>query len=221
MKDKAKKIIRKFIKDESGASVIVEATFIFPIMFFVLFFLIFFGNAYYLKANIDSCVSRAALEGASLVQDPFSEYVNGTKDPADLKNVEVSPYRYLFGSMSSIENQIGKKVKDSIESSSGLLSGMNPKVKNTDIAKFKNKVIYSTFIVKVDYRVQFPWRFIYYDEPTILNFVSRAEEAINDTPEFIRNTDMVLDMLDSNTTYQKICDKFGKVKEFINNFVKK
>ena len=89
------------------------------------------------------------------------------------------------------------------------------------IAKFNNKVLYSTFIVKVDYSITLPWRFIFSSEPTVIRLCSRAEEPINDTPEFIRNTDMVLDMLDSSTTYKKICDKFGKVKNFINNFVQK
>lgn len=220
-KNKAKNAIEKFLKDESGASTIVEATFVFPIMFFVLFFLIFFGNTYYLKANIDSIVNRAAIEGALLVQDPFTEYVNGTKKAGELNKAQITPYRYIFGNMKSFESQISRKVKKSVTSSSGLLSGMNPKIKNSEIAKFNNKVLYSTFIVKVDYSITLPWRFIYFSEPTVIRLCSRAEEPINDTPEFIRNTDMVLDMLDSSTTYKKICDKFGKVKNFINNFVQK
>lgn len=220
-KNRAKNAIGYFFKNESGASTIVEATFVFPIMFFVLFFLIFFGNVYYIKANIDSVVSRAALEGALLVQDPYTEYVNGSKNADDLKNVQVSPYRYIFGNMKAIESQIGSKVSKSVKGSSGLLSGMNPKIKNSDIARFNNKVVYSTFIVKIDYSVQLPWRFIFSSQPTIIRLCARAEEPVNDTPEFIRNTDMVLDMLDSSTTYKKICDKFGKVKDFINSFVQK
>lgn len=219
--NKTKNAIRRFVKDESGASTIVEATFVFPIMFFVLFFLIFFGNVYYIKANVDSIVSRAAIEGALLVQDPFTEYVNGTKKADELGKAQITPYRYIFGNMKSMESQISKKVTESVKSSSGLLSGMNPKIKNSDVAKFDNRVLYSTFIVKIDYSVTLPWRFIFSSEPTIIRICSRAEEPVNDTPEFIRNTDMVLDMLDSSTTYKKICDKFGKVKEFINSFVQK
>ena len=219
--NKTKNAIRNFIKDEGGASTIVEATFVFPIMFFVLFFLIFFGNVYYIKANIDSIVNRAAVEGALLVQDPFTEYVNGTKKADDIKKAQITPYRYIFGNMKSMESQIASKVKDSVKSSSGLLSGMNPKIKNSDVAKFNNQVLYSTFIVKIDYSVTLPWRFIFSSEPTVIRLCSRAEEPVNDTPEFIRNTDMVLDMLDSSTTYKKICDQFGKVKNFINSFVQK
>ena len=72
-------MISKFLKDEKGAVTIVEATFVFPIAFFVLFFLMFYGNAYYLKASVDSVVCQAAIDGAMQIQDPFLAYVNGEK----------------------------------------------------------------------------------------------------------------------------------------------
>lgn len=222
MKNKLKNLIKKVIENESGASEIVEATFVFPIIFFVLFFLIFFGNAYYVKANVDSVVSKAALKGALQVQDPYMEFVNGEAGNTTIESIEIAPYRYLFGGdMSRITNKISQEVKDSIKKSSGLLGGMNPKIKNSDVAKFNNKVLYSTFIVHVEYSIEFPWRFIYSSKPTIVKYASRSEEPVNDTVEFIRNTDMVLDMLDGNETYQKICDKFGKVKEFLENLAAK
>ena len=46
------------LRDETGAVAIVEATFVFPIMFFVLFFIMMMGNIYYQQARIDDIVSR-------------------------------------------------------------------------------------------------------------------------------------------------------------------
>lgn len=52
------------LRDETGAVAIVEATFVFPIMFFVLFFIMMMGNIYYQQARIDDIVSRYAIIGA-------------------------------------------------------------------------------------------------------------------------------------------------------------
>ena len=42
---------------ENG-TVIIEATFVFPIMFIILFFLIYMGNAFYMKAQVESVVEH-------------------------------------------------------------------------------------------------------------------------------------------------------------------
>ena len=74
MKHKIKNI-KNSIKDENGL-VIVEATIVFPIMFFVLFFIIFIGNMYFEQAKIDSIVSTYAVKGAEYVADPNLYYVD-------------------------------------------------------------------------------------------------------------------------------------------------
>ena len=47
------KSIRNRIKDESGVVPIVEATIVFPVMFFILFFIIFIGNMYFTLQCLD------------------------------------------------------------------------------------------------------------------------------------------------------------------------
>ena len=60
------------LNSENG-TVIIEATFVFPIMFIILFFLIYMGNAFYMKAQVESVVEQKAIQGAAYCADPILE----------------------------------------------------------------------------------------------------------------------------------------------------
>ena len=98
---------------EDGEVTIVEAVFIFPIMFIVLIFLIYLGNAYYIKAQVESIVAREAVSGAAYCADPFLSYIkNNGKAPGinDLEKtggVWIEPYRFLVGGFGGGNGMIG------------------------------------------------------------------------------------------------------------------
>ena len=60
--------IKDILLDESGAMVIVEATFVFPIMFFVIFFLFFMGFCVFLKCFQEKifCVSGSKIPSSDI-----------------------------------------------------------------------------------------------------------------------------------------------------------
>ncbi len=217
-------IIRRFIKNEKGAVQIVEAAFVFPIMFIILFLLIYMGNAYYVKAQVESVVETYALEGAGYCSDPILETIKQTGSVPSLSSLKTEPYRYIFGGMNDIEAQIGAAVEDEVNSQhSSFFRNMSPQIKTptANIAKFNNYVVYSTFSVEVKYVVEFPIRFLGADAPTMLTINSRAEVPVNDTAEFIRNTDMVIDLFHGTKIGQSISDVFGKINDFISSFASK
>ena len=226
MKDKIKNITKK-MKDENGL-VIVEATIVFPVMFFVLFFIIFIGNMYYEQAKVDDIVLRYSVKGAECVADPFQydmELTNAV--PTDVDSLDIEPYRYILGSItdgsiSNVEDKISQAVKDEINDSS-LIFFSNSKANivssdNDKIATFKNYVVYSTFVVQVNYEIKFPIRFLGDEHPTILHMSSRSEVPVSDSPEFIRNVDMVVDLLDGTSTGDTIKSIFEKINGFIGQF---
>ncbi len=224
------KNIKERIKNENGM-VIVESAIVFPVMFFVLFFIIFIGNMYYEQAKVDNIVLTYATKGAQYVADP-SLYTmdHGGNVPNDVNGLDIEPYRYIIGSISNgsvadIERKLSEQVKNEINKG-GLIFFSNSKTNvigsdNGQIAKFKNYVVYSTFVVQVNYEVKFPIRFLGAENPTIAKLSSRAEVAVNDAPEFIRNVDMVVDLLDGSKTAENIKSIFDKINGFIDKFTKK
>ena len=228
MKDKTNSIRQK-IKNEKGL-VIVEAAIVFPVMFFVLFFILFIGNMYYEQAKVDSIVLTYATKGAQYVADPnLHSMDDGYTVPAIVSDVDVNPYRYLPGGVfdgviSEIENKISSEVQNKITNGSLLFFG-NEKTKvlgsdNEKIATFKNYVLYSTFVVQVNYEIKFPIRFLGESSPTIMKLSSRAEVAVNDVPEFIRNVDMVVDLVEDTGVGKGVANVFNKINSFIKKFSK-
>ena len=224
------KNIKNRIKDEQGIVPIVEATIVFPVMFFILFFIIFIGNIYFEQAKVDDIVMRYAVKGAQCVKDPFEYSINkGNAIPTSTDNLKLAPYRYILGglsgsSISTIEDNISNDVKKEIQDGSMVFfSGSNANYVGTDnekVATFNNYVVYSTFIVQVNYKLKLPIRFLGDDYYTVLNMSSRAEVAIDDCAEFVRNVDMVADLFEDTKAGDTIKSTFKKINSFIEQFSK-
>ncbi|MEN2774827.1 TadE/TadG family type IV pilus assembly protein [Acetivibrio clariflavus] len=210
--------VKSFIKGDNGA-VIIEASIVFPVMFFVLFFLILFGNVIYKQSQINSIVTECAIAGAQYCADPMLAQMeaNGGVVPT---SVDIKPYRYIFGNMGDVEDMIEDRVKRAIAGEMTFFNGMQPVIDESagKIASFNNYVLYSTFSVEVHYQIKFPIRFLGEDTPTIIKSCSRAEIPVVDPAELIRNTDMAIDFLEDTIVGQKIASVFNKVNTFINNF---
>lgn len=229
MKSKTNNIKEK-IRNQNGA-VIVEASIVIPVMFFVLFFIIFIGNMYYEQAKVDEIVLTYATKGAKYVADPsLYDIDNGHPVSKNVDNTDIEPYRYIFGSISEgtiskIEDKISEQVKTKInENSLVLFSNGETRYVGTDnkkVATFKNYVVYSTFVVQVNYEVKFPIRFLGSKDPTVIKLSSRAEVAVSDAPEFIRNVDMVVDLMEGTKASETIKSIFEKIDGFVDKFTKK
>lgn len=212
--------IKEKLKSENGAVQIIEATFVFPIMFIILFFLIYMGNAFFVKAQIQSVVAKNAVIGASYCADPMLQTIKEDGSIPALKEVNLDPYRY-FGDMEGVENEISGKVKEKIENSSiSFFKNMDPVVKPSKdkIAQYHNYILYSSFSVGVECKVKFPIKFLGQDSPYILNIKSFSEVAVDDTGEFIRNTDMVIDYFEDSKLGKGIKSVFEKINGVITNF---
>ena len=197
------------LKNERGAVTIVEATFVFPIMFFVLFFLLFYGNSYYVKSNIDSIVSRYTIAAAAEIADPLLPSVveNGKIESIN----QFQPYRYLD---KKYGDDIIKKYKRKISEEakfSGYFSTMMP-VDVSCKGEYKNYVLYQTVRYNVEYKIQIPIRIIFFEKPTILEYISEDEAPVGDSAEFVLNSNMVFDYLDRTGLPEKINELKDKIK---------
>lgn len=215
--------MRRQLNNERGAVTLLEAAIVFPIMFIVLIFLIYMGNAFYIKTQVDKIVVEKAIKGAAYCADPMLATIEETGKVPGIKELDVKPYRYLFGGMEGVETEIAKEVKEEIEGSyTSFFKNMKPELLANDndepIAKFNNHFLYATFSVNTKCRIGLPIKMLGADEEfsIILNVCS--EVAVNDTSELIRNVDMVIDYFCDTSFGQAVSSVFEKVNEFMQSF---
>ena len=216
----------KKIKDEKGM-LIVEATMVFPVMFLVVFLLFFMGNAYFQKSRIDTIVTQMAYFGSAQCADPLLREIESKGKVPSLKNAdyEIEPYRYILGEigknsgMSKIEGNVESQIQTKIRGlKTGLFSHMKPSASKLD-AEFNNAFVYSTFNVEVNYKIPFPIKMIGMKNYLSLNMSSKCEVPVSDTPEFIRNVNMVEDWVESTEAGQSAIEKTKQIMEKVSEFI--
>lgn len=208
--------MQKRIKDESGM-LIIEATFVYPIMLFVIFFLIYMGNMFYQKAKIESYVAREAIKGAAFYADPLLKGIYATGAIPASSNLSIEPYHYLnlHPEASTETDKLAKSLSDT-----GFFSGMEPSIKPIG-ARVNNYILYATYELEIDYVISFPIRFIFQDDYYKLHFTSRSDLPVVDSAEFIRNTDMVIDYAQHTEmgveVSQTLNEGINKLKDLLDN----
>lgn len=217
-------------RNESGV-IIIEATIVFPVMFIVLFLIMFIGNSYYERAKVDAVVAEYAIKGAQSIVNPIQyQMVMHNQIPTDITDTEFDPYRYLLGEvekgsfMHSVEIEIAQKIKEEIENNSLIFSGaMVPKVtsKEEDMAEFNNYILYATFETQVEYEIHFPIKMMGAKSAPVMKLRSRAEVSVNDVGEFMRNTDMIMDIFDIKNGGKSDEGVFTNIKMFYEKLKKK
>ncbi len=209
----------KIMRDDRGY-VFVEATIVYPIMFFVIIFLIYMGNMFLLRARIDSAVAHEAIVYANYFANPYVRYledndykIENTAKSNDLTN---SLYRYLYKNgkyansdeVATLEKRIGQI---------GFFNNVSPENIKVSAHGINNYVIYQTYEVEASYELKFPIKFIFMDDYWVLYMSAREEAPITDQSEFIRNIDMAVDYIERTEKGNKAIEQFSKLK---NNFDK-
>lgn len=202
------------IQSENG-TVIVEATMIFPLVIMTIIMLLTIGNAYYQRSRVEAIIETKTIDGAAYCSDGLLKMVaDGKTIPTDVKDApEIAPYKYIFSSdtknlIQGVQGEIANEVK---ALDTGYFKGM--KVKN--------------FIINLDYSNYFVTQSVeanatYYIDIPITLFGTRFKIEcsshivipLSDSPEFIRNIDMVLDYIERT----QIDDKFNKIIENVKKF---
>lgn len=204
-------------RNEKGAMTIIEATFVFPIMFFVVFFMIMAGEAYYQHAKVEYYVTAAAINGASRCENPMLGTVldKGTV-PTDPAAADVMPYRYIFtGEANKIAVEIESELQKKVDAMKPLLfKAMRPTDVNVDAVPKLNPLI-STFSVTCEFDVPLPIRMIFSDEDLKFSYSVNVNTSVGDPSEFVRNVSTVADLLERNAAFSEFCGKIRTCMEKI------
>lgn len=202
-------------KNESGV-VFVEAAVVFPVMFLVIFLMIYAGNAYFQKARVEALVTEIAIDGAAYCADPMVRNAEAGSIP-DVSSIDVYPYRAF--DPSGVGDTVGllqTELEERIEGlGDGYFAGMKPDVRSVS-AKYHNGFIYSTFEVDVEYKIVFPIRMLGETENVSLTMSSHASMPVSDTTDLIRNVNMVEDYLEQFGITEKIAEFKQKISDAVS-----
>lgn len=206
---------------ESGM-LVVEATILFPVMFLIIFLMMFLGNAYMQKCRIEAVTNKLALDGAAYCACPMLYSLNaGDKKIPDFETVDIQPYRYLGGGMSTVTDWVNNQADEYLRNvDTGYYLGMKPKNWTVDV-KYNSAFIYSTLSIDVKYDITVPIRLLGMNDYFALKVSSHSEVAVSDTVEFVRTINMVEDYLESTGLKEKIeqfTGKIGELMDAVNNW---
>lgn len=204
------------IKSESGIVPIFEATIVFPIMFFVIIFMFLMGNVYMSKSYVDAVVHKEAVKIAAKCADPnLEETLNNKKlNNTKLKNM---PYRYIFqGQIKNVINSSKKEIRSIARNDfNSFFPRMAPSMENDNCIKikFENNLINYDLSVTADYKITLPFKFIFEDDVIMsFDYTAYANVPVTDSPELIRNVEMIIDYIQQTGLDKKVENVTNKIK---------
>jgi len=187
--------MRNFYKDQSGVA-IVEATLVFPIVFFILVFLMMISFYLYQKVAVDSDVRRAAV------------MISHAKAFPDGMN---SPYRYWTSNIDGIST-MQLELDRLLETNQFFFSS-----NFTSKIACQNDSLSQQIIVHTNNQSQFPSFFQLIGLEKFFQTDVYTIAAVHDPAEFIRNVDIAFDFVhDLSEQYSEITELSRAVRAVID-----
>lgn len=224
------------LKSEDANSM-VENVIILPLIFIVIYFMLLMSFVMHDRATLDAAAKRGTIFAAKCISDPnyASILQRSGHDAGDLDTSvaifnansfdgvgnNIEPYRYFAMDVSEIENDTLTEVNGSINKTKLPWREIRSEDITVDI---NNYVIYQDVKVSITARYPLPAVFGAFGLPTDYVYTVEAMTAVNDPDEFIRNVDLIIDMvvmIDDKTgnhlskLTSKISDMGTKLKEFL------
>lgn len=202
-------IIQK-LKSEKANSM-VENVIILPLIFIIIFAMLMVTFVLHDKSTLEAAAKRGAIYASHCISNPnYSQIltssgnekgtldtsINTSEDGVEYsftklgKNIQ--PYRYITGSSLKIDNSVESEVMKIVENTRIPWRDIN--IEDVEY-KAKNRVFYQdiTVTIKADYPI--PKFFGAFGMDTEYDYSVTAKMAANDPDEFIRNADLVVDLI--------------------------
>lgn len=215
--------LRKMKEESAGA--MVENVIVMPLVFAIIIFMIVAAFLIHDKATVESAARRGAIYASHCVSDPNYASIVGQSGKLDYEGTpnfsglgkEIEPYRYLRGG-NDIENVVESEVKKIINNTR---VGWIPNDKIVVSCSQDNKIIYQEVTVKVTSSYHLPKWFEWFGLETEYKIESEARIAAVDPDEFLRNADLVVDIItqvDSGGKIAKATESIGELASKITKW---
>lgn len=191
----------KRIKDES-AGVMVENVIVLPLVFVIIIFMIVSAFLVHDRVTIETAARRGATYASHCISDPNYATLVGQSGELDFsKSVEnmsfssvgknIKAYRYLTGG-ASVQGVVESEVKKIVNK-----TRINWVTQDsiTVTCSQENKIIYQDVSVKVTSTYHLPGWIEWFGLESEYKIETEAKLAAVDPDEFIRNADLVVDLI--------------------------
>lgn len=219
----------KKISDEKGAAQLIEAAIIYPVVFMIIFFLIYLGLYVLQIITIDTYAQKIAVITAKEIAHPgyISQVGSDSIDDVSAElsdtsinipdNTNMKLYRYIFGNL--IDDEQKKTLENTLEKLVSVSSIIGSGEENIQTS-IECKNYFFVQDVKVTVKQKLPsfvvLEFFGIESPEIS---TTAVATVNDTDEFIRNVDFVYNVV--NTIADKLGIDIKNIRNNINSALKK
>lgn len=233
-------IWKKTEEEERGAYALLENLIVMPVVFLILFALLFAGCMLHAQCTIESAARRGVLYAAKLIADPqYQKITAGAVDKSkgdlnelssedfDFTRIEhYEPYRYLpflsssfsFHGTTSIETNAQEYVRSILDQNITWMFTIDP---DQIVCNADNYVISQEVSVKIKASYHMPRIFHYLGLPDTYDLYAGAVVSVSDPDEFIRNVDFASDLIRDIADTLGITEAISKPVSKLMNFAKK
>lgn len=213
-----KKWKQHFVVRQEGSATI-EATMVFTVIFFSLILIIFMGIILYQEVHMQSLAIQASERGAIVYASRTSDFGTGLKSLADFEDRD--PYRYIpffdSGKTSKYKKLINHYVetavvKNNVVSGTSKNGGTYVTVNDYIIIK-KIKVN-----IKKDYKLPTDGIANMFGSDGLFHIDTTAVSTVTDPVEFMRNTDLCMDVLSKTKIFDKAQEFMGKAMGLLEKY---
>lgn len=183
---------------QRGAVAIMEATFVFPIMFIIVFVMIMAGEAYFQHARVERACILAAVQGAARCENPMLAAVQKAGSvPTSTSASKVMPYRYILtGEANKIADEMEKELQKTIEAMTPMaFRGMAPTNVRVKMDPRMN-ILVSSFPVECSFDIKLPIRMLFPLEEITFQYTVQISEPVGGPAEFVRTVSTVQDYIE-------------------------
>lgn len=189
---------------EESAGVMVENVIVLPLIFIVIYSLILTAFMIHDRCTIEAAARRGAIYASHCISDPnYASLVGqtGELDIAQETDVNqfsfsgvgnnIQAYRYIFGG-SDVTDEVRREVQKIVANTR--IPWIAQETVKVDCEQ-KNMFLYQDVTVSVTTEYHLPVFFAAFGLETDYQYTAKAKISTTDPDEFIRNADLVVDLL--------------------------
>lgn len=214
---RVKDLFNTIVKKRDGY-LTIELTMVFSVLFFSLLLIMFMGMVLYQEVKLQSVAVQASERGSIVYSSRVSDMTTGVKTLDDFKYRD--PYRNVplinMANDGKYESLVNKYVSSNLNSNN-ILSGSTKN--NGNFANVENYIFAKRLKVNIESGYQLPvasvGEMFGYKGP--IKVSTTATSAIVDSPDFVRNIDLVMDMAKQTEVFDNVEAGFNKIMDAIDS----